>query len=96
MTIEVTQADRDLVMAIAMLVNDTGITIPERLRGAEGLCARHRIEAQRPLLEALEKAEKTFRWYGDLHAAKPDTEKAARNYELADEMRAAIKQAKGD
>jgi hypothetical protein len=54
MTIEVTQEDRDLVMAIAMLVNDTGITIPERLAGAERLCARHRIEAQRPLLEALE------------------------------------------
>lgn len=31
-------------------------------------------------------AEDTFKWYGDLHAAKPDMEKAARNYELADEM----------
>lgn len=41
-------------------------------------------------VEAITEAEKTFRWYGDLHAAKPDEAKAARNYELADRMKAAL------
>ena len=39
---------------------------------------------------ALEKARDTFRHYGDLHAAKPDMDKAGRNYALAVEMQEAI------
>lgn len=46
---------------------------------------------QGDVVEALRKAEKTFRWYGDLHAAKPDHDKAKRNYDLADEMLAALR-----
>ena len=42
------------------------------------------------LIEALVKARDTFNWYGDMHAAKPDMEKAKRNYDLRDEMNAAI------
>jgi len=48
------------------------------------------------LIEALEKARDTFRHYGDLHAAKPDEVKAKRNYDLADEMDAALKAARGE
>lgn len=46
------------------------------------------------LVAALEEAERTFRWYGDLHAAKPDAEKAQRNYDLADRMAAVLARAK--
>lgn len=53
------------------------------------------IAAAPAMLAALEKAEATFRHYGDLHAAKPDEAKAKRNYDLADEFRAAIARAKG-
>lgn len=49
-------------------------------------------EALKVAREALEKAESTFRWYGDLHAAKPDAEKAKRNYDFADEMAQALAQ----
>jgi len=66
-----------------------------------------RKEAQRPTIEAnacliaaaptmlgdLIEAERMFRWYGDLHAAKPDPEKAARNYEMADRLAATIAKA---
>ena len=44
------------------------------------------------MLVALGQAERQFRWYGDLHAAKPDAEKAARNYEYADMLRALLPQ----
>lgn len=44
------------------------------------------------LIDAAHKAEKQFRWYGDLHAAKPDLDKAARNYEYADMLRALLPQ----
>ena len=44
------------------------------------------------MLVALGQAEKQFRWYGDLHAAKPDAEKAARNYEYADMLHALLPQ----
>jgi hypothetical protein len=40
--------------------------------------------------EALKKAMNTFNWYGDMHAAKPDPEKAKRNYDLAVEMEKAL------
>lgn len=44
------------------------------------------VEAERDgLRRFVEKAEQTFRHYGDLHAAKPDQIKAIRNYDLADE-----------
>lgn len=42
------------------------------------------------LRAAATEAEKMFRWYGDIHAAKPDPDKAARNYEMADKMAAAL------
>jgi hypothetical protein len=48
------------------------------------------------MLTDLIEAERMFRWYGDLHAAKPDAEKAARNYELADRLAATISKARGD
>ncbi len=38
--------------------------------------------------ELLAECETMFRWYGDLHAAKPDMEKAKRNYDMADKIRA--------
>jgi len=41
-------------------------------------------EKLRVMREALEKAAKTFRWYEELHAAKPDMEKATRNAEFAE------------
>lgn len=52
-------------------------------------CFQLREENAR-LREAVEKARMTFNRYGDLHAAKPDEAKAARNYELADEMDRAL------
>lgn len=42
------------------------------------------------LAGALEQAEHTFRYYAELHAAKPDMAKAKRNEELADQMAAAL------
>lgn len=42
------------------------------------------------VIDALRLAESVFRAYGDHHAAKPDEEKAQRNYQLADTMRAAL------
>ena len=42
------------------------------------------------LRAAVKLAEDTFKWYGDLHAAKPDMEKAYRNYELAQHMATAL------
>lgn len=48
-------------------------------------------ESIRPAaIDAIRLAEATFRAYGDHHAAKPDEEKAQRNYQLADTMRAAL------
>jgi len=47
------------------------------------------------LERAVTKARDTFRHYGDLHAAKPDEVKAKRNYDLADEMQAALTSTKG-
>lgn len=44
------------------------------------------------MLVALGQAERQFRWYGDLHAEKPDPMKAARNYEYADMLRALLPQ----
>ena len=41
-------------------------------------------------IDALRLAESVFRAYGDHHAAKPDEEKAQRNYQLAEQMRAAL------
>lgn len=41
-------------------------------------------------IDAIRLAESTFRAYGDHHAAKPDDEKAQRNYQLAEQMRAAL------
>lgn len=43
------------------------------------------------LEKALFRAEVRFRDYGDLHAAKPDMEKARRNYSFADELRIVLK-----
>jgi len=40
--------------------------------------------------KALKLAAKTFRWYEELHRAKPDHEKADRNKELAEIMEAAL------
>jgi len=40
--------------------------------------------------EALELAAKTFRWYEELHRAKPDHEKADRNRDLAIQMEKAL------
>lgn len=42
------------------------------------------------LRAAVALADNTFRWYGDLHAAKPDPEKAKRNYDLANKMASAL------
>lgn len=51
------------------------------------------IAAAPEMLVDLREAEKMFRWYGELHAAKPDPEKAARNYEMADRLAATIAKA---
>ena len=51
-------------------------------------------ETIKRLREAVIRAEKMFRWYGDLHAAKEQTPdnaaKTARNYDEADAMKAAL------
>ena len=44
------------------------------------------------LIEATRKAEKQFRWYGDLHAQKKAYDKANRNYKFADMLRALLPQ----
>jgi hypothetical protein len=49
---------------------------------------RARVEA---LEGAVQKAADTFQHYAELHAAKPDAAKAARNYDLEREMRQALK-----
>ena len=45
--------------------------------------------------QAVAEAEKMFRWYGDLHAAKEQTpenaDKTKRNYDMADQMARALK-----
>ena len=51
-------------------------------RKGNTVCKCNEVGPQRHIA-ALREVEKTFRWYGDLHAAKPDMEKAARNYEKA-------------
>ena len=38
----------------------------------------------------IKEIEALFRWYGDLHAAKPDMDKAKRNYDMADKVKAMI------
>lgn len=49
------------------------------------------LEAENARLrDAVIKARDTFSNYGDLHAAKPDTVKAQRNYDLRDEMATAL------
>ena len=49
------------------------------------------LEAENARLrEFVAKAEAVFRWYGDLHAAKPDMDKAQRNYDMAGAARAAL------
>lgn len=53
------------------------------------------IAAAPSMKDDLIEAERMFRWYGDLHAAKPDPEKAARNYEMADRLAATIARAEG-
>mgnify|MGYP001080586707 CR=1 FL=1 len=47
------------------------------------------------LLATIKEAEAMFRWYGDLHAAKPDHDKAKRNYDMADKCAATIAKAEG-
>lgn len=47
---------------------------------------------QSTVLEALVDAERLFRHYGELHAAKPDEAKAARNYAMADRLAAVIEE----
>lgn len=55
------------------------------------------IAAAPMLVATLAEAEAMFRWYGDLHAAKPDAgDKAKRNYDMADKCRAAIAAAEGE
>jgi len=48
------------------------------------------IAAAPTMLGDLIEAERMFRWYGDMHAAKPDAEKAERNYAMADRLAATI------
>jgi hypothetical protein len=62
----------------------------------QGVANYHLLLAAPTMAEALEEAERTFRHYGDLHAAKPDPVKAQRNYEMADKMLAALRLAKGE
>ena len=45
------------------------------------------------LCAALMVAAKTFRWYEQLHAAKPDLEKAKRNAEFAEQCESALAKA---
>jgi hypothetical protein len=56
----------------------------ERARQPEKLAEIERLRA------AVSEAERMFRWYGDLHTAKPDHEKARRNYDMADKMATAL------
>lgn len=44
----------------------------------------------RNLRASLKVSEMVFRHYGDLHALKPDMDNAARNYAMADRMKAAL------
>ncbi len=48
------------------------------------------LQQEGDVMKALELAAKTFRWYEELHRAKPDHEKADRNKELAETMEAAL------
>lgn len=62
--------------------------------GREEALANARLVAASPdMLADIVEAERMFRWYGDLHAAKPDPEKATRNYEMADRLAATISKA---
>lgn len=86
-----TQGDRDLIERGRTLASQS---IDGNLRGP-ALQMADRIQALSAEVEmlraAVEKAEKTFIWYGELHAAKPDPDKAMRNFGLAGEMRQALK-----
>lgn len=62
----------------------------------EESAANARLIAAAPeLLADVIEAERMFRWYGDMHAAKPDPDKAARNYAMADCLAATIAKATG-
>lgn len=61
-----------------------------------GLGNAHLFMAAPDMLDDLVEAERMFRWYGDLHAAKPDPEKAARNFEMADRLAGTIAKARGE
>lgn len=53
------------------------------------------VAAGPDMFDALVEAERVFRWYGDLHAAKPYADKAERNYVMADRIAAVLAKAGG-
>lgn len=76
-----------------------GYAYPYTQASWEGYLERARIShaeiaglrmANEALTVAVQMAQAMFRHYGNLHAAKPDLEKAKRNYEIADQMAAAL------
>ena len=86
----ISNPSRGMVCHISTVMGATGDD------DATALANARLIAAAPTMAEALEEAAKTFRHYGDLHAAKPDPMKAQRNYEMADKMLAALQLAKGD
>lgn len=54
------------------------------------------IEPNMTLEQAARKAAEIFRWYEQLHAAKPDMEKAKRNAEFAEMLERALTAQAGD
>ncbi len=73
----------------------------EKTQHIETLRSYHAEKARADrLAAALTDAEKMFRWYGDLHAAKEQTpenaDKTKRNYDMADKCAAALASEGGD
>jgi len=57
---------------------ELGITLPRRPQGA-----RIKGTTLQNVIDVLQQNAETFRWYEELHRAKPDHEKADRNRDLA-------------
>lgn len=93
-----TPTEKRLLIEVALITANLGTGYAARIEPL--LEADHAAEVEATeradpdperLRLAVTEAESVFRHYGDLHAAKPDHDKAKRNYDMADRMRAALK-----
>lgn len=80
----------DISVGNGLAIGDGGNDAPPRDEAAANALL---IAAAPDMLADLIEAERMFRWYGDMHAAKPDMDKAQRNHAMADRLAATIAKA---